>query len=247
MLWTDRHPRDKAGDSGTAGAGRDRQGPQARAPLTSALGDLQQAGAGDGDAALLLRGGSGGLLGRPMGGGPCRALRDQRLLAELCHSSTFLSVRAAPLGPQHSGVPSYGAGTAGSRGRSGGRAGLPQTLLSELQPPPRAAPLCRRDKAQPVPGPDKGGLCRDRPREEPEGQGSGGTRWWQSPWWWHTVRAQGWASPPSRQPGDSGAGTETPSPKGTGMLWGVPAAVELQDIARTPAGHQPSATGSATS
>lgn len=177
MLWADRHPRDKAGDSGTAGAGRDRQGPQARAPLTSALGDLQQAGAGDGDAALLLRGDSGGLLGRPMGGGPCRALRDQRLLAELCHISAFrVSAGSSSGAPSTQGYPAMGLGQRDPGGGAGDGQSCPRPSCRELQPPPRAAPLCRRDKAQPVPGPDKGGLCRDRPREEPEGQGSGGTR-----------------------------------------------------------------------
>lgn len=167
-----------------------------------------------------------------------------------------VSVRAAPLGPPalrgtqlwgwDSGIPGEERGT--------GRA-APDPPVGSCSPRP-AQPLCV--------GETKRSLCRARTRADcagtvpgksrrdkaavAHGHGTGrGTRWWQSPWWWHTAGAQGWASPPSRQPGDSGAGTETPSPKGTGMLWGVPAAVELQDIARTPAGHQPSATGSATS
>lgn len=121
------------------------------------------------------------------------------------------SVRAAPLGaPQHSrGAQLQGPGTAGPPGRSEGtgraardpRVGSWQPPPPASRPPPRAAPLCRRDKAQPVPGPDKGGLCWDCPREEPRGQGSRGTcpwswhtghgtRRWYSPWLWHTVGAQ---------------------------------------------------------
>lgn len=114
MLWAGRHPRDKAGDL------RHRQGPQLRSSLTSALGDLQQAGAGDGDATLLLRGDSGGLPGRPMGGGPCRALRDHCLLAKLCHISTFREGSSSWGPPALKGCPAKGAGDSRTPGEERG-------------------------------------------------------------------------------------------------------------------------------
>lgn len=194
VLRAGRDPRDKAGGL------RDRQGPQLRAALTSALGDLQQASAGDGDATLLLRGDSGGLLGRPVGGGPCRVLRDQWLLAKLCHISIFcVSEGSSSRGPPAlTGCPAEGPGTAGPLGGPGGRAELPETLVSEAgspHPPPRAPlpaqPLCVGEtKRSLCRGPDKGGLCGDCRREEPVGQGSRGT--WSWPWHrsWHTVVVQ---------------------------------------------------------
>lgn len=155
------------GRQGTPGAGKrrweqaedleDRQG-TGRAALTSALGDLQQASAGDGDAALLLGGGSGGLLCWPMGGGPRRAFRDQSLLAELCGSGMCHIGDDSSI-PAFTGSPGEGDRDSGlPRWERQSRPGPCAGSRSPAPPAPRSPFVSERQKRGLCRSPDKGGL-----------------------------------------------------------------------------------------
>lgn len=165
---------DARGRQGTLGTSR---GCPRRAALTSALGDLQQPGAGDGDATLLLRGGCGGLLGWSMGGGPHGALRDQRLLAELCDIGTCHvgDGRSLPGPPGASWLRGWGQRDPGGTGRAAQGSAAPVPAASSPAPPaPRSPFVSVRQKRSLCRSPDKGRFVS---RQEPS---------WHSPWSWHS-------------------------------------------------------------